>query len=280
LIGLPLLGTIVAPYWFFTHPVGWRDIPVLAVTFIVSYVAIGLGVTLGFHRLFTHQSFSTKRWIAFILAALGTMAFQGSLLRWIADHRRHHAHADECGDGHSPYIDASCANASTLRGFVHAHVSWMFDDSATDYEVYAKDLLKDPLVMFFHRTLYIWLFVSLFVPWFIGFAIGGSQLAWGCLLLAGCVRTTMLHNVTWAVNSVCHTFGYESYPQKNKSKNNYFIAMMSFGEGWHNNHHRFPRSAFHGLSPSELDISGHIISFLERRGLVQDVVRIPPEKLS
>jgi len=151
----------------------------------------------------------------------------------------------------------------------------MFDESVTQYEVYAKDLLCDPLIMFLHRTHWAWPTLLLASVWSFGFVSGGMDHAWGCLLFAGCFRTSLFHNVVWAVNSVGHTYGYQSYPLKNNSKNNFILALLTFGEGWHNNHHRFPRSAFHGLTPKEIDVSGLIIKFLERMGWATEVIRVP-----
>jgi stearoyl-CoA desaturase (delta-9 desaturase) len=275
LIGVPLAGSLITPYWLLHHTLAWIELS----AFLASYIAVGLGISLGFHRYFSHRSFTPKPWIAWLLAAAGTMAFQGSVLRWVADHRRHHAHTDNCGDLHSPYIDAHCSNASTFRGFVHAHIGWMFDDSVTDHAVFARDLLDDPLVSFFHRTQWFWPVVSLATPWLYGFAFGGVEHAWSSFLLAGCARTTILHNVVWSVNSFGHFWGYESFPQENKSRNNAVLALLTFGDGWHNNHHRFPRSAFHGLSATEIDLNGKIITMLERCGFAHDVIRVPSERL-
>lgn len=275
LIGFPLVGTVFSPFWLASHSLTAIEIS----AFLASYLFVGLGVSLGLHRYFSHKSFEPKRWIVWLLAAAGTMAFQGSILRWVADHRRHHAHADECGDVHSPVVDSHCANTSTLGGLFHAHIGWMFDDSVTDYDIYATDLLQDPLIMFFQKTYWLWPTVSLAGPWFYGLILGGLEHAWSCLLVAGCFRTTLLHNAVWAVNSFGHSYGYETFPQENKSKNNPFLALLTFGDGWHNNHHRFPRSAFHGLSTRELDVSGLIITLLERLGQVRNVIRVPPNRL-
>jgi stearoyl-CoA desaturase (delta-9 desaturase) len=275
LIGVPLAGSIAAPFWIYENSISWIEIT----AFLWGYAIIGLGIGLGFHRYFSHKSYKPKRWIAWLLGAAGSMAFQGSVLRWIADHRRHHAHTDDCGDVHSPYVDEHCEDTSTWTGLFHAHIGWMFDSSVTDYKVFAKDLLRDPLVMFFHKTHWLWPALSLVLPWAYGYALGGVQHAWGCLLIGGCLRTTVFHNVVWAVNSIGHTWGYETYTQGNNSKNNQVLALLTFGDGWHNNHHQFPRSAFHGLTDKELDINGLIITGLEKAGLVSDVVRVPAAKL-
>jgi stearoyl-CoA desaturase (delta-9 desaturase) len=275
LIGVPLAGTFAAPWWFYANDFSWIEIS----SFVIGYGVIGIGVGVGLHRFLAHKSFKPRPWVAFCLAAAGSMAFQGSILRWVADHRRHHAHTDECGDVHSPYVGADCAEIRNGRGFFHAHVGWMFDDSVTDYAVYANDLLHDRMFVFFHRTRWLWPVLSLAAPWLYGYALGGTDHAWGCLLFAGCVRTTLVHNAVWAVNSVGHLRGYENFKLSNGSKNNSVLAIVTLGEGWHNNHHRFPRSAFHGLSRWELDINGAFISIMERFCLVSEVIRIPAPKL-
>jgi stearoyl-CoA desaturase (Delta-9 desaturase) len=275
LIGVPLVGTLATPGWLYFNDFGWIEIS----AFVFGYTVIGIGVGVGLHRFLSHRSFRPKPWIAFCLAAAGSMAFQGSVLRWVADHRRHHAHTDECGDVHSPYVDTSCANISNWRGFFHAHVGWMFDDSVTDYAVYANDLLQDELFMFFHRTHWIWPVISLAAPWLYGYALGGIGHAWGCLLFAGCVRTTLVHNAVWAVNSIGHLRGYRNFALSDGSRNSALLAIITLGEGWHNNHHRFPRSAFHGLTREEIDLNGLFIRLLERLGLASEVIRVPASKL-
>jgi stearoyl-CoA desaturase (delta-9 desaturase) len=274
-VGVPLAGTLALPFWLYEHSLTRVEVS----AFIVSHIVIGLGITLGLHRYFTHRSFSAGPVFRAVLAAVGSMAFQGSILRWVADHRRHHAHPDSCGDLHSPLLDAHCSTVSTLRGFFHAHIGWLFDDVTTDYSIYARDLLDDKLIMFFHRTYWVWLALSLLVPYGYGYWLGGLDTAFGSLLFGGCLRTVLIQHFTWSVNSVCHSFGTEAFKQDNHSKNNLLVALLTFGEGWHNNHHRFPRSAFHGLEPSQPDMTGWVIAALEKLGIVSDVLRAPPATL-
>ena len=274
LIGVPLAGTLATPFWIANHGVTWIEI----VAFVVTYAFVGVGVGVGLHRYFSHRSFVAPHWLAVVLAIAGSMAFQGSVLRWIADHRRHHAHTDVCGDVHSPHVDEACAHTASWRGFLHAHIGWMFDDVVTRYDVFAKDLLRDPLIMFFHRTQAVWPVLLLLMTWAFGYVLGGPERAWGCVLIAGCLRTTIFHNVVWAVNSVGHTHGYQTYALGNNSMNNTLLAWLTFGDGWHNNHHRFPRSAHHGLLKHEVDWNGRIIDYLERMGIVRDVIRLSVEK--
>lgn len=272
LIGVPLSGTIISPFWFISHSVTWIGISSL----VVMYLITGFGVGLGLHRYFSHRSFVATPALAWFLGCAGSMAFQGSVLRWVADHRRHHAHTDKCGDVHSPHINSHCASVEVVSGLWHAHVGWMFDGIVTDYQVYAKDLLVDQLVVFFHKTYWVWPIVSLALPFCYGFLISGSGEACSCLLLGGCVRITLLHNAIWSINSFGHRFGSQAYHDHDNSRNNLLLALLTFGEGWHNNHHRFPRSARQGLRPGEIDISGSIIDLLEKIGLVSAVLRVRP----
>jgi stearoyl-CoA desaturase (delta-9 desaturase) len=275
LIGIPLIGSVTA----IEHMMrcGLSSIDLAA--FLVFYLFVGLGTALGLHRYFSHKSFDTSPVIAFLLGAFGSMAFQGSVLRWVVDHRRHHSHTDEFGDVHSPYVDPWGEEKGGLRGLLYAHVGWMFDCTTTDVQVYGGGLEKDRLVMFLSRTHWIWLVLSLALPYCFGYVFGGIEAAWSALLVGGCLRTTVLHNVIWSVNSIGHRFGSEQFKQGNGSKNNFFIALLTFGDGWHNNHHCFPRSAFHGFSASEIDVNGWLITQLERFGLVWNVVRIPENRI-
>jgi stearoyl-CoA desaturase (delta-9 desaturase) len=212
--------------------------------------------------------------LRFLLGAAASMAFQGSLLRWAADHRRHHATSDRSGDLHSPWIDSHGVEIDGARGFFHAHMGWLFDDVVTDLEVHGMNLRKDKLVVFFDNTHWYWASLSLAMPWAYGYLLGGLNAAWGCMIVGGFVRTFLFHHATWSVNSICHMIGGTKFEQHNRSKNNIAVALLTFGEGWHNNHHRFPRSAIHGLNRHEPDPSGFVITVLERMGLVKDVVRI------
>jgi len=161
---------------------------------------------------------------------------------------------------------------------MHAHIGWMFDETATDFNIYAKDLLADPIIIFFHQTRWAWCLISLMLPFLYGLVLGGMEHAWGSLLIGGYLRIAVLNNVVWAVNSFGHSVGYQNFHHQNNSKNNFILALLTFGDGWHNNHHRFPRSAWHGLRRHELDVSGLIIDAMERRGIVKNVVRVHETK--
>ncbi|HEY1687303.1 MAG TPA: acyl-CoA desaturase [Solirubrobacteraceae bacterium] len=243
--------------------------------FFALYIPIGLGVTVGFHRLLTHRSFKTAPWLRGLFAILGTMAVEGPVIAWVADHRKHHAYSDKPGDPHSPHGHGE-GFTGALRGLLHAHVGWLFDDMGrADTQRYAPDLLADPVVSFVDRTCVLWSLLGLALPFVLGLAIGGSlhdgltALLWG-----GAVRIFVMHHVTYSINSICHFTGRRSYETSDHSGNVFWLALLSLGESWHNNHHAFPTSAFHGLRRWEIDFSGVLIATLERLGLAWEVQRI------
>jgi len=267
LIGFPLVASVASIFWFRSHPIHAVEV----VTFIIGYFVVGMGTGVGFHRYFSHKSFETEPWVAYMLGAFGSLSFQSSLLTWVTDHRRHHSHTDHCGDNHSPYVDGHCGHDSSLKGLFHSHIGWMFDDTVTDTSVYGRDLVRDPVIQFYARTHYLWPVISVAIPWLVGFAFGGLTDAWGCFF-AACVRTMLFQNSVWAVNSLGHTFGYENYNLRNNSKNNAVLAWLTFGDGYHNNHHRYPRSAFHGMFKGEIDLNGLIILGLSKLGLARQII--------
>ena len=250
---LPFLATLFAIWLLWQRAVNWTDIALL----IAFNVLAGLGVTVGYHRMLTHRSFQPHPVVKFIFLVLGSMAVEGPALEWAATHIKHHAHSDREGDPHSP-----------VEGFWHAHMGWMFNRSFADPNVYCRNLVKDPIVFFVSRTFVLWVILSLAIP----FAIGG----WTGLLWGGLVRIFITHHITWSVNSVCHTFGKREFETRDQSRNEWIVGLLGLGEGWHNNHHAFPRSAFHGLHWWQFDLSGYVIWTLERVGLVRDVYRVTP----
>jgi len=248
--------------------------------FTVLYVVTGFGVTVGFHRYFTHRSFSTTRPIRAMLAIFGSAAIEGPMISWVADHRKHHAFSDREGDPHSPHHGYEGKRFRHLRGLAHAHLGWLFihTDRAAK-ERFAPDLLKDPMIMFIHRTFLVWAVAGLAAPFGLGVALGGSVKAGLTgLLWGGAIRMFVTHHVTYSINSLCHFFGRKRFPTDDESRNLFWLAPFTFGESWHNNHHAFPTSAFHGLKRWEIDPSALVIRGLERLGLVWDVVRIEPER--
>lgn len=248
--------------------------------FAIMYLLTGLGVTVGFHRLFTHRAFKTSPALRFLFAVLGSAAIEGPIVSWVADHRKHHAFSDRQGDPHSPHVDHGSGVRGVLRGLGHAHMGWLFVHTERGHrERYAPDLLADPVVAFVDKTFLAWALGGLLAAFGLGVAIGHSVRAgFTGLLWGGAVRLLVLHHVTYSINSLCHFFGRRDYATGDHSRNLAWLAPLSLGEAWHNNHHAFPTSAFHGLRPRQLDISGLVILTLERAGLCWDVVRVPPER--
>jgi stearoyl-CoA desaturase (delta-9 desaturase) len=230
------------------------------------YLLTGFGITVGFHRLLTHRSFATHRPVGYLLAVLGSMALQGSVIDWVADHRKHHAHSDRPGDPHSPHLDEG-----VLRSLWHAHVGWLFTGQGrADHARYAPDLLDDPGMRAIDRGFVGLVALSFALP----FALGGvSGLLWG-----GFVRVFLFHHATFSINSICHFFGSRRFSVDDHSGNVGWLAPFSLGESWHHNHHAFPRSAAHGLRWWEVDPSGLLIRGLRRLGLAWNVVLISPDR--
>ena len=254
----------------------WPDLLVLA----ILYTLTGLGITVGYHRLFTHRSFKTSRPVRAMLAVLGAMAVEGPLTEWVATHRKHHSFSDQPGDPHSPHTDCEPGWRGALRGLAHAHMGWMFrGKEMANPARYARDLLADPDLRFISRTFPLWALVGLAIPFGLGVALTGS-LAGGltALLWGGVVRVFLLHHVTFSINSLCHFFGRRPFSTDDESRNLAWLAPLAFGEAWHNNHHAFPTSAAHGLRRWQVDPGAWLIGALERTHLAWDVVRIAPER--
>ena len=248
------------------------------IVFAIVYPLTGLGITVGFHRHLTHRSFKAKRPVRAALAILGSAAVEGPVISWVADHRKHHAFSDEPGDPHSPHVDHGGGLRGTLRGLAHAHLGWLFvHDQRALKTRYAPDLLDDPMIRFVDRTFVVWVLAGLAVPFGLGWAIGGSfHAALTGLLWGGLVRMFLLHHVTYSINSLCHYFGRRDYETGDESRNLAWLAPLSFGESWHNNHHAFPTSARHGLRIWQVDPGAWLIWGLEKTGLAWDVVRANP----
>jgi stearoyl-CoA desaturase (delta-9 desaturase) len=254
----------------------WQDLIVLAITYTLS----GLGVTVGYHRLFTHGSFKTSRPVRALLAVLGSTAVEGPVIEWVATHRKHHRFSDQAGDPHSPHLDDAPGWRGALRGLVHAHVGWMFrgKDMANPAR-YAKDLISDRDLRLISRTFPLWVIVGLAVPFGLGVALTGSVVGGLTgLLWGGAVRIFFLHHVTFSINSLCHFFGRRPFSTGDQSRNLAWLAPLAFGEAWHNNHHAFPTSARHGLARWQIDPGAWFIAALERCHLASDVIRISPAR--
>jgi stearoyl-CoA desaturase (Delta-9 desaturase) len=247
-----------------------------AVVFGVLYALTGLGVTVGFHRLFTHRSFKTGPVVRAALAILGSAAIEGPVISWVADHRKHHAFSDAPGDPHSPHVEHGVGLRATLRGLLHAHIGWRFvHDQRGSRDRYAPDLLADPVLRFVDRWFIAWALGGLAAAFGLGYAIGGTvNAALTGLLWGGGVRLLVLHHVTYSVNSICHVFGRRRFATKDESRNVFWLSVLTFGESWHNNHHAFPTSAAHGMRRWELDPSALVIRALAACGLAWDVVTV------
>lgn len=272
----PPLLVGVAGWQLWNRDLRWRDIAI----FLAMYIPIGLGVTVGFHRLLTHRSFKTSAALRGLFAVLGTMAVEGPVISWVADHRKHHAYSDRVGDPHSPHVDRGGGWRGALLGLAHAHVGWLFNHSQRgSRERFAPDLLADPVIRFVDGTFALWSLLGLAIPFGLGVLVGGTVGAGlEAMLWGGAVRMFVLHHVTYSINSLCHFFGRRRFDTGDQSRNLRWLAPFSLGEAWHNNHHAFPTSAIHGLGRDELDLSGIVIAALERAGLAWDVQRISPER--
>jgi stearoyl-CoA desaturase (delta-9 desaturase) len=270
----PALLLLLAGWQLWNHGLQWRDVAIFA----IMYVPVGLGVTIGFHRLLTHRSFETSAWLRGVFAILGTMAVEGPLISWVADHRKHHAYSDRHGDPHSPHVDHGGGWRGALRGLSHAHVGWLFDHQQRgSRERFAGDLLADPVTRFVDQTFVLWSLAGLAIPFGLGVLIGGTvEAGLEGMLWGGAVRIFVLHHITYSINSLCHFFGRRRFATGDHSHNLAWLAPLSFGEAWHNNHHAFPTSAIHGMGRGEFDASGVVIALLERAGLVWGVRRISP----
>ena len=254
-------GYGVALAW--NRAVTWWDIALLA----VLYLLVGLGMTTGFHRYMTHGSFDPKRPVKILLLILGSMALQGSPISWAANHRLHHARADQEGDPHSPNL-----SSYPIFGFVYAHLGWLIHrGQIANHQQWARDLLDDPDVVLVNRLTPLWVAASLLVP----FAIGG----WSGLLWGGLVRIFLLHHATFSVNSVCHVFGSRPFARKDQSRNHWLVGLLALGEGGHNTHHASPRSARHGLRWWHFDFSWVVICALQRLRLIREVYTLDTQDL-
>jgi stearoyl-CoA desaturase (delta-9 desaturase) len=273
---VPFLCLGVVAWQLWASLLGWSDV----IVFVILYVSTGLGITVGFHRLFTHRSFKTSRPVRAVLAVLGSMAVEGSVNDWVATHRKHHSYSDAPGDPHSPHLDPAPGWRGVLRGLGHAHVGWMFrgKDKANPAR-YARDLLDDGDLRFISRTFPLWVLVGLLVPFGLGVALTGTIVGGlTAMLWGGAVRVFLLHHTTFSINSLCHCFGRRPFTTGDQSRNLAWLAPLAFGEAWHNNHHAFPTSARHGLTRWQVDPGAWLIGGLERCHLAWDVVRISPAR--
>jgi stearoyl-CoA desaturase (delta-9 desaturase) len=272
---VPFLAFVAAIPVAWGWGLGWTDV----VLFVAFYFLTGAGITIGYHRYFTHGSFKANRPLRAALAIAGSMAIEGPVIRWVADHRRHHAHSDRDGDPHSPWRYGDTLPA-LLKGLCWAHIGWMFDENHTNREKYTPDLLRDKDIRIIDKLFPLWLTLSLLLPPLIG---GLIHMSWAAAVSAffwaSLVRIFLLHHVTWSINSVCHTIGAKPFQARDKSTNFWPLAILSFGESYHNTHHADPTAARHGVLPGQLDISARVIWIFEKFGWATDVRWPKPERL-
>ena len=259
---------------------GWGLTVVDGALAAAFYLVTLTGITVGYHRHFTHRSFKATRPVRITLAALGSMALQGPVISWVADHRRHHAFTDKEGDPHSPWLFGTTP-AAVARGFCHAHFGWMLRPNRTNPARFAPDLLADPDIARINRQFPFWTAVSLVAPALLGGLLSWSW--WGAataFFWAGLVRIGVQHHVTWSVNSICHMVGDRPWTDKDRSTNFWPLAIVSLGESWHNLHHADPTCARHGVGRGQIDISARIIAILERLGWAYDIRWPTPQRLA
>jgi len=264
---VPFLALLAAVPLAWGGWLGWSDVVIT----VVMYTVTGLGITAGFHRLFTHKAFKPNRAVKIGLAIAGSLAIEGPVIRWVADHRKHHKFSDRDGDPHSPWRYGENIPA-LLKGLVYAHIGWMFDGEQTPQRKYAPDLMKDPDILRISRLFPLWVAVSMLAPalagglWTMSWQGALTAFFWGTL-----VRIALLHHVTWAINSICHTIGEQPFRSRDHSGNVWWLAIPSFGESWHNLHHADPTCARHGVLRGQVDISARTIRIFEQLGWVKDV---------
>jgi stearoyl-CoA desaturase (Delta-9 desaturase) len=271
-VAIPMLALVAAIPVAWGWGLGWHDL-VLAIAF---YYFTGLGISIGFHRYFTHGSFKAKKGLRIMLAIAGSMAVEGPLLNWVADHRRHHKYSDKEGDPHSPWRFGDDWKA-LLKGLIWAHIGWMFGDDKTSREKFCPDLMADRPIRWISNLFIGFAVLTLLLPAAIGFLWSGTWVgALTAFFWASLVRITFLHHVTWSINSICHTFGKEEFEVRDKSRNVNWLAILSFGESWHNLHHSDPTCARHGALRGQIDTAARLIWLFEKAGWVYDV-RWPDE---
>jgi stearoyl-CoA desaturase (delta-9 desaturase) len=260
------------------------------VLFVVFYAASGAGITVGFHRYFTHASFKAVRPLRFVLLLMGAFAVEGPMLRWVADHRRHHAFSDREGDPHSPwrYVDElgedatrGQRNKALAKGFVWAHMGWLFDEMHSNRDKYVPDLMADTSLKRIDDLFPLWVAVSVLSPAVLGGLITWSwQGAVTAFVWAGLIRVFLLHHVTWSINSVCHIWGKKPFAARDRSTNVWWLAIPSFGESFHNLHHADPTAARHGVLRGQIDVSARLIWFFGKFGWATDIRWPKPERLA
>jgi stearoyl-CoA desaturase (Delta-9 desaturase) len=271
-VGIPMVALVAAIPFAWGWGLGWHDVVIAIVFYFIS----GWGVTVGYHRYFTHSSYKAKTGLRVALAVAGSLAMEGPVITWVSDHRRHHKYSDREGDPHSPWRYGDDAKA-LAKGLLWAHLLWLFDPNSTSQEKFSPDLLADRRIKLVDKLFGPLVGVSLLLPALIGGLWGMSwHGAITAFFWAGLVRVTLLHHVTWSINSICHTFGDREFEARDRSRNVSWLAIASFGESWHNLHHADPTCARHGALKGQIDSSARVIWIFEKLGWVYDV-RWPDE---
>jgi stearoyl-CoA desaturase (delta-9 desaturase) len=264
---LPYAGLAGGIFLFWNRGVNWLDLAVFGVMYCVTVLGIGMG----FHRLIAHRAYRATTFLSTALVIAGSMAAQGPVIFWTAVHRRHHSYSDREGDPHSPHLHGE-GTIEILKGLWHSHMGWLFNHELTDWGTYVRDLLHDRLIFKLNRMYFVWIALGLFLP---AIAEGLITMSWSGFahgfLWGGLIRVLVVHHTTWSINSVCHVFGSRPYQVKDYSTNNVVLAIPTFGESWHNNHHAFPSSAVHGLEWWQVDITGSMIKLCAALGLASAV---------
>lgn len=272
---IPFAAVVLAIVWSWGHGINLAGLAVLCGMIVIT----GYGITIGYHRLFTHRSFQTYSMVQFFLAVCGSMAVEGPLMRWVATHRKHHQCSDVPGDPHSPHLHDSNGLRGLVVGLWHAHAGWLLDRCEPNMARYAGDLRKSRMLRLVSRLFPLWVLIGLTLPMAAGGLITGT---WGGaalgLLWGGLVRIFLVHHITWSINSICHCFGRQPFNCKDESRNNVVMGVLAFGEGWHNNHHAFPSSARHGLAWWQFDSSYLIIRLMEKLRLAWNL-RLPTDDM-
>lgn len=278
-VAIPFLGFIAAIILLWGGAVGPLDLGIFA----VMYLFTGFGITVGYHRLFTHRSFETKEWVKVTLAIAGSMSVQGAPIHWVADHRKHHDFADEEGDPHSPHTHNHQGVKGVIVGWYHSHIGWLFSrDERASASRYARDLKNDPAMVWVDKHFFSWVLLGLAIPFALGFVLSGFSLYAGftAFIWGGLARIFLQHHATWSVNSICHMYGNQPFEIEDESTNNWAVAMVAMGEGWHHNHHAFPTSAKHGLTGKQFDLAYTFIKGLQTVGLAWDLKEPRPEQVA
>ena len=271
---IPFLGSIVAMALALHSGISLLEVGLLFAMYILTYC----GITVGFHRCFSHRAFQTNSFCRIILGILGSMSCQGPLIYWVSTHRRHHQYSDVPGDPHSPYLHAG-RSLGWFEGLWHSHMGWTFRHEITNILSFGKDLLRDPAILKINQLYYVWVLLGLVIPAAIEGLVTWTWMgAFQGFLWGGLVRLFLVHHSSWTIGSIAHIYGKSPFKSNDSSKNNIWLAIPTLGDSWHNNHHAFPSSAFHGLEWWQFDFSGWVIRGLEKLGLAWDV-KVPTPKM-